>query len=154
MVDSSRLLDLIVFELILSTIELYLLKKYYLWMWFMSSFRRMSNGVREKALQFLREVPRISQSNIQKLPGTKPYRKRQYGQNGKERGWGASARQKMHYAPLGYESGNTPIQRKTPFERSYNYGVHAVKQFPPLSLHQLQLAIDTGYKPRLFIFSK
>ena len=110
----------------------------------MMDCRKMSNGVREKALQFLREVPRISQSNIQQLPGTKRVRKRGYGQMGKERGWGSSARQKMHYAPLGYESGSTPIQRKTAFERSYNYGIHAVKQFPPISLHQLQLAIDTS----------
>jgi large subunit ribosomal protein L15 len=104
----------------------------------------MSNGVREKALQFLREVPRLSQSNIQRLPGTSRPTKRQYGQKGKERGWGASARQKMHFAPLGYESGSTPIQRKTSFERSYNYGIHTTRQFPPLTLHQLQLAIDTN----------
>jgi len=104
----------------------------------------MSNGAREKALQFLREVPRLSASNIGKLPGTRAPRKRSYGQQGKNRSWGASARQKMHFGPLGYESGGTPIQRKTTFERSYNYGIHAVKQFPPISLEQLQLAIDTG----------
>jgi len=103
----------------------------------------MANGAREKALQFLREVPRLSVSNIGKLPGTRPPKKRGYGSKGKNRSWGASARQKMHFGPLGYESGSTPIQRKTSFERSYNYGVHAVKQFPPISLEQLQLAIDT-----------
>jgi len=102
------------------------------------------SGVREKALQFLREVPRISQSNIAGLPGVRPRKKRGLGVHGKEHGWGASARQKMHFGPLGYESGATPIQRKTSFERSYNYGIHAVRQFPPLSLHQLQLAIDTN----------
>lgn len=104
----------------------------------------MSNGVREKAFQLLREVPRLSQTNVHKLPGTRNPKKRGYGQRGKERGWGASARQKMHYAPLGYEGGATPIQRKIPFDRSYNYGIHAVRQFPPLSLSQLQLAIDTS----------
>jgi len=100
-------------------------------------------GSREKAFQFLREVPRLSEGNIGNLPGTKNSKKRGYGQNGKERGWGASARQKMYFGPLGYEGGGTPIQRKTPFERSYNYGRHAVKQFPAVTLENLQLAIDT-----------
>jgi large subunit ribosomal protein L15 len=100
-------------------------------------------GSREKAFQFLREVPRLSESNIGKLPGTRTPKKRGYGQSGKERGWGASARQKMYFGPLGYESGATPIQRKVPFERSYNYGRHSVKQFPEISLENLQLAIDT-----------
>jgi len=100
-------------------------------------------GSREKAFSFLREVPRLSESNIGKLPGVREPKKRGYGQKGKERGWGASARQKMYFGPLGYEGGGTPIQRKTPFERSYNYGRHAVKQFPPISLENLQLAIDT-----------
>jgi len=100
-------------------------------------------GSREKAFQFIREVPRISISNLKKLPGIANKKKRGYGQNGKERGWGASARQKMHFGPLGYEQGATPIQRKIPFERSYNYGFHAQKQFPPISLENLQLAIDT-----------
>jgi len=102
------------------------------------------SGVRERALQFLREVPRLSQANIAKLPGIRKGKKRGYGQNGKERGWGASARQKLHFGPLGYESGNNPIQRRTSFERSYNYGIHAVRQFPPISLAQIQLAVDTN----------
>lgn len=104
----------------------------------------MSGGAREKALQFLRELPRLSQYNVQGLPGLRKAQPRGYGQNGKERGWGASARQKMYFGPLGYEAGATPIQRKTSFERSYNYGLHAQRQFPPLSLERLQLLIDTG----------
>jgi len=104
----------------------------------------MTIGAREKALQFLKEVPRLSQGNLGKLPWLPRKKFRGYGQKGKERGWGASARQKMHFGPLGYEGGSTPIQRKTSFERSYNYGVHAVKQFPPLSLESLQLALDTN----------
>ena len=104
----------------------------------------MPAGVREKALQYLREVPRLAQNNIAKLPGTATPTKRGYGQRGKNRTWGDSARQKMYFGPLGYESGNTPIQRAVSFERSYNYGVHAARQFPPLTLEQLQLAIDTS----------
>jgi hypothetical protein len=36
------------------------------------------------------------------------------------------------------------ITRKTSFERSYNYGIHAQRHFPPLSLERLQLLVDTG----------
>ena len=59
-------------------------------------------------------------------------------------GWGSSARQKLYFGPIGYESGSNPIQRKTSFERSYNYGLRTERQFPPLSLAKLQLMIDTG----------
>ena len=59
-------------------------------------------------------------------------------------GWGSSARQKLYFGPLGYEAGSSPIQRKTSFERSYNYGLRTERQFPPLSLAKLQLMIDTG----------
>jgi len=106
------------------------------------------NGAREKALQFLREVPRLSHNNIKGLPriaGIEGKKKinRGRGQQGFDYGWGASARQKLYFGPLGYESGNTPIQRKSSFERSYNYGLRFQRQFPPVSLAQLQLMIDT-----------
>ena len=63
---------------------------------------------------------------------------------GHDQGWGSSARQKLYFGPLGYESGSTPIQRKVSFERSYNYSLRYERQFPPLSLGKLQLMIDTG----------
>jgi hypothetical protein len=40
------------------------------------------------------------------------------------------------------------ITRKTSFERSYNYGIHAQRHFPPLSLERLQLLVDTGQELR------
>ena len=104
----------------------------------------MAGGAREKALQMLKEVPRLSKTNLGKLPWLPRTKKRGYGQRGKERGWGASARQKMEFGPLGSEGGATPIQRVTSFERSYNYGLHAIKQFPCLTLQNLQLALDTS----------
>ena len=58
--------------------------------------------------------------------------------------WGTSARAKQYFGPLGYESGSTPIQRKTSFERSYNYALRTTRQFPPVTLGQLQLTIDLG----------
>ena len=58
-------------------------------------------------------------------------------------GWGSSARQKLYFGPLGYESGSSPIQRFTSFERSYNYGLRFQRQFPTISLEQIQLMVDT-----------
>ena len=124
-------------------------------------------GAREKALQLLREVPRLSQTNIKGLPkvptalicsikldlhlpqvvgvtGFKKVNAKGRGQQGYDQGWGTSARQKLYFGPLGYEAGNTPIQRKTSFERSYNYALRTTRQFPPVTLAQLQLTIDLG----------
>jgi len=108
----------------------------------------MSNGAREKALRLLREVPRLTHGNVKGLPKvagvvSKPNRVRGRGQQGYDYGWGSSARQKLYFGPLGYESGSSPIQRKTTLERSYNYGIRFQRQFPPISLEQLQLMIDT-----------
>jgi len=105
-------------------------------------------GAREKALQFLREVPRLTHQNVKGLPKVagiqnKKVSRRGRGQQGFDYGWGSSARQKLHFGPLGYEGGSSPIQRKTSFERSYNYGLRFERQFPPVSLAQLQLMIDT-----------
>jgi len=108
-----------------------------------------SNGAREKALQFLREVPRLSKSNLKGLPKVvgiinRTHTKRGRGQNGYDHGWGSSARQKLYFGPLGYESGSSPIQRLTSFERSYNYGLRFQRQFPTISLAQVQLMVDTN----------
>lgn len=115
----------------------------------MSGSSRLARGAREKAHRFLKEVPRLTFQNIKGLPrvpgielGEK--KERLYGHKGYDRGWGSSARQKLYFGPLGYEAGSSPIQRKSSFERSYNYGLRTERQFPPLSLAKLQLMIDTG----------
>jgi len=106
-----------------------------------------SRGAREKAFQFLREVPRLSQNNVKGLPkvagvqGAKQNKQRQRGSFWAK--WGTSARAKQYYGPLGYEAGSTPIQRQSSFERSYNYALRTTRQFPEVSLAKLQLAIDT-----------
>jgi len=107
------------------------------------------SGAREKALRFLREVPRLSINNVKGLPqivGIDPQwkKKRGRGNRGYDQGWGSSARQKLYFGPLGYESGSSPIQRATSFERSYNYSLRFDRQFPTVSLEQLQLMIDTS----------
>ncbi|XP_059089309.1 large ribosomal subunit protein uL15m-like isoform X2 [Tigriopus californicus] len=48
------------------------------------------------------------------------------------------------WSPLGWEGGSSPIFKTTPVEVSYNYGYHAQRQYPPMSLKTLQLLIDTG----------
>jgi len=106
-------------------------------------------GAREKALRFLREVPRLSINNVKGLPqvvGIDPAckKKRGRGNTGHDHGWGSSARQKLYFGPLGYESGSSPIQRATPFERSYNYSLRFDRQFPTVTLEQLQLLVDTN----------
>jgi len=107
-------------------------------------------GAREKALQFLREVPRLTSQNIKGLPkaagvpGHKRSGKSNVSGQKTGRGWGSSARAKQYFAPLGYEAGATPIQRSVSFERSYNYGIRTTRQFPPVTLGQLQLTIDLG----------
>lgn len=114
----------------------------------MSKMAGIGNGAREKALRFLREVPRLSMANIKGLPKVsgvhiQEKKKRKRGNFGYDAGWGSSARQKLYFGPLGYEAGSSPIQRKTSFERSYNYSLRYERQFPPLSLEKLQLMIDT-----------
>jgi len=106
------------------------------------------NGAREKALQFLREVPRLTKSNLKGLPKVvgiinRSTKTKGRGQQGFDQGWGSSARQKLYFGPLGYESGSSPIQRFTSFERSYNYGLRFQRQFPTISLEQIQLMVDT-----------
>merc|ERR1711936_639592 len=108
-----------------------------------------SNGAREKALQFLREVPRLTKSNLKGLPKVvgiynRIQKTKGRGQQGFDQGWGSSARAKLYFGPLGYESGSSPIQRATSFERSYNYGLRFQRQFPTISLDQIQLMVDTG----------
>lgn len=109
-----------------------------------------SKGAREKAFQFLREVPRLSRTNIKGLPavagiqGHKTVNCRARGAAGGDYKWGTSSRANQYFGPLGYESGGTPIQTKTSFERSYNYSLRTTRQFPPVTLEQLQLTIDLG----------
>ena len=62
-------------------------------------------------------MPKVSGVHIQEK------KKRKRGNFGYDAGWGSSARQKLYFGPLGYEAGSSPIQRKTSFERSYNYSL-------------------------------
>lgn len=102
----------------------------------------------DKATSLIRSLPRIGLSNVEHLPDWKSvhYHLRKRGKNGgKTHGLGhKGAKARMRWPSLGYEPGNTPFQLKFSTERSYNYGWHAKRQYPPISLHTLQLMIDMG----------
>ncbi|CAB4067569.1 RP-L15 [Lepeophtheirus salmonis] len=105
----------------------------------------MSVGSRvDKALALLRQLPRVSLSNVESIPKTRKRMDRgQHG--GKTHGCGSKGNEaRQRWLPLGFEAGRVPFQIRYSRERSYNYGWHAKRQYPPLSLHKLQLMIDTG----------
>jgi len=95
----------------------------------------------EKALSLLRHMPRLTLRAAERMPT--PGKKRNRREKGKGHGWGGM-KHKQRWPALGWEGGNSPIQQTTPCEPSYNYGWHAQRQYPPLSLQTLQLMIDTG----------
>ncbi|XP_018407419.1 PREDICTED: 39S ribosomal protein L15, mitochondrial-like, partial [Cyphomyrmex costatus] len=51
--------------------------------------------------------------------------------------------QRQNYMRLGYETGNTPFYLRFGYEPYYK-GHHLRREYPPLSLKQLQMFIDTN----------
>ncbi|KAL1124559.1 hypothetical protein AAG570_001183 [Ranatra chinensis] len=98
----------------------------------------------EKALNILRALPRISLGNIKNSGKPKKVHKRGRGQHGGDKhGCGnKGSGQRQNYMRLGYETGNNPFYLRFPYEPYYK-GHHLKKQYPPLSLNQLQIMIDT-----------
>lgn len=98
----------------------------------------------EKALTMLRTLPRVGIYNIAPNPGFVKRSKRGRGQHGGDThgagNKGSLARQ--NYMRMGYETGNNPYYLRFPSE-PYYVGHHLRRQYPPLSLAQLQLMIDT-----------
>jgi len=96
----------------------------------------------EKALHLLRYLPRISLNNLSPNPylKKKSFKRGQYRPREKIN---KSNRENLRYWPVGYEGGRTPFYLKIPIENYYkNHKTR--RQYPPLSLFQLQLMIDTG----------
>lgn len=98
----------------------------------------------DKALSLLRSLPRVTLANIRDNPGSKMCKKRGRGQHGGDKhgagNKGSLARQ--NFTRLGYETGNNPFYLRFPNEPYYK-GHHLRRQYPPITIAQLQLMIDT-----------
>ncbi|XP_015915022.1 large ribosomal subunit protein uL15m [Parasteatoda tepidariorum] len=99
----------------------------------------------ETALELLRYLPRVSQYNVLHNPGEFKKKNRPRGQHGgTTHGHGnKGAKQRCSYPRLGFEGRKKPFYLKVPREFYYR-GHHLRRQYPPVSLEQLQLLIDTG----------
>ncbi|KAL0894857.1 hypothetical protein ABMA27_013372 [Loxostege sticticalis] len=102
-----------------------------------------SRQITEKSLSMLRSLPRISLSNLRDNPGSKKTSKRGRAQHGgdKHGAGNKGSGQRQNYMRLGYETGNNPFYLRVPQEHYYR-GHHLRRQYPPLSLLQLQHIID------------
>ncbi|XP_032689460.1 39S ribosomal protein L15, mitochondrial [Odontomachus brunneus] len=95
---------------------------------------------KDLALSMLRVLPRVTLMNIRDNPGRKE-RKRGRGQHGgNKHGCG---NKRMTFIRLGYETGNAPFYLRFGKEPYYK-GHHLRREYPPLSLGNLQLYIDTN----------
>ncbi|CAK9297044.1 unnamed protein product [Gordionus sp. m RMFG-2023] len=100
-------------------------------------------NISEYALNLYKNLPKINPTNVKLNPGEK--RKRPHvGKRGHHGHSPRGAMQQLAYKFLGYEGGNTPFYKRIPIENSYNFGHHVRREYPSLSLYQLQLMIDTG----------
>uniref|UniRef100_T1PIL0 Large ribosomal subunit protein uL15m n=1 Tax=Musca domestica TaxID=7370 RepID=T1PIL0_MUSDO len=106
----------------------------------MSQFRETA----DKALKMLRTLPRVQIGNIRPNPQSKQNDKRGRAQHGgdKHGAGNKGSGQRQNFMRLGYETGNTPFYMRFPYEPYYK-GHHLRRQYPPISLLQLQVMIDT-----------
>ncbi|CAH1108925.1 unnamed protein product [Psylliodes chrysocephalus] len=104
----------------------------------------MSNTT-EKALSLLRYLPRVCLANIRDNPGAKKKSRRGRAQHGGDyHGAGnKGSNQRQNFMRIGYETGNNPFYLRFPHEPYYK-GHHLKRQYPPLSLLDLQKLIDTN----------
>ncbi|XP_020283121.1 39S ribosomal protein L15, mitochondrial [Pseudomyrmex gracilis] len=100
---------------------------------------------KDLALSILRVLPRVTLGNIRDNPGAYKKSKRGRGQHGgNKHGCGnKGSKQRQNYMRLGYETGNTPFYIRFGLEPYYK-GHHLRREYPPLSLKNLQMFIDTN----------
>nr|CAG4644219.1 EOG090X0BG9 [Lepidurus arcticus] len=100
----------------------------------------------EKALDLLRSLPRVALNNLRPNPGAGSSKKRGRGQHGgdKHGAGNKGSGQRQNYMRLGYETGNNPFYLRVPYEPTYYKGHHMRREYPPISLLQIQKLIDTG----------
>lgn len=97
----------------------------------------------DKALNLLRSLPRVSLANIRDNPGSRRSIKRGRAQHGgdKHGDGNKGSGQRQNFMRLGYETGNNPFYLRFPWEPYYR-GHHLKREYPPLSLLDLQKMID------------
>ncbi|XP_076677826.1 mitochondrial ribosomal protein L15 [Andrena cerasifolii] len=100
---------------------------------------------RDLALSMLRTLPRVCLGNIRDNPGSRKPSKRGRGQHGgdKHGAGNKGSGQRQNFMRLGYETGNNPFYLRFGYEPYYK-GHHLRREYPPLTLHQLQMYIDTN----------
>lgn len=106
----------------------------------------MAAKLPEKALKLIRDFPRVTLGNVKALPGsyTIKARQRRSRQKGGQSGRGnKGSGQKMTLPPIGFEGGNTPFYLRIPKEPYYR-GHHLRREYPPITLLELQRLIDLG----------
>nr|CAG4645041.1 EOG090X0BG9 [Leptodora kindtii] len=99
----------------------------------------------DKALEMLRNLPRVTIGNLKSNPGAFKKDKRGAGQHGgdKHGAGNKGSGQRQNFTRIGYETGNNPFYLRVPKEPYYK-GHHVRREYPPLSLLKLQTMIDTG----------
>ncbi|CAG2108038.1 unnamed protein product [Medioppia subpectinata] len=95
----------------------------------------------EKALHLLRYLPRVSLKNLSPNPYFKK-KGHKVGQYRPREKINKSNRERQRFWPVGYEGGYIPFYLKIPVENYYQNHKYR-RQYPPLTLFQLQLMIDT-----------
>merc|ERR1719210_1244009 len=105
----------------------------------------MAKSGASKAFDLLRTLPRVQLNNLKPLPGTRKKIKPKRGRiQGDRCGHNKGGMTRMGtLPPLGYEGGNTPFYLKIPKE-PYYAGHHVRRQYPPLSLMDVQRLVDLG----------
>ncbi|KAF7997608.1 hypothetical protein HCN44_006179 [Aphidius gifuensis] len=100
---------------------------------------------RDYALMMLKSLPRVCLANLRPNPGDMKRSKRGRGQHGgdKHGAGNKGSGQRQNYMRLGYETGNVPFMVRFGYEPYYK-GHHVRRQYPPLSLQQLQMMVDTN----------
>lgn len=92
------------------------------------------------SLKLLRYLPRFSDNNLL----IKPFQHKFKAQRGPRRGrWPVkSNEERQRWHPIGFEQGRTPWYLRVPEEKYYK-NFDARRQYPPFSLFQLQMLVDT-----------
>jgi len=109
---------------------------------FLIFFNMARNGV-ERALQIIRDMPRVGLNNIQPLPGIKAKQLPLRGRYNNRRMGHKGQTEHRTLPPLGFEGGNVPWYKKQPLE-PYYAEFHERRQYPPISLLQIQRLVDLG----------